>query len=73
MRIETKFNVNDDVYLIYNNKVVSSTIAEVKVTVKKANKTETYGICGIIDMAGHYDYIPDNKLFKTKEGLINSL
>ena len=70
MTIETKYNIGDDVWLLYNNKAVSSRIfrIEVKVDLHLSARIKYY-LSGS-DIAEFYS---EDKLFPTKEELLKSL
>lgn len=73
MIIETKYNIYDEIWLMYNDKPVKSTIVGIMIC-KTSNK------CQLAEQISYYlDVTSDNivrretSLFKTKEELINSL
>jgi hypothetical protein len=70
MTIETKYNIGDEVWLLYNNKAVSSRIfrIEVKVDLRLSARIIYYLSGSNID-----EFCSEDKLFRTKEELLKSL
>lgn len=66
MRAETKYNVGDIVWYIYNNKVRSRKITGVGITVNDNIITVTYTLQGD-------DKVEESGLFKSREDVINAL
>lgn len=70
MKIETKFNIGDTVYFIYNNKIVSEKVYKLYVEKERGSSLSIkYGF------EFQYDYaiINEGNCFVTKEELIKSL
>lgn len=70
MTVKTKFNVDDKVYFIYNNKVYYAPIRSINILV-----TYTYSVK--IKYTVNYDSLTtslcEESIFKTKEELLKSL
>lgn len=72
MTIETKYNIGDKVWFMYDNSVRSATVIKIDVLIEKnknrtsIHKTISYGL---------FDYFkyPEDKLFPTKKELLKSL
>lgn len=70
MQIQTKFNVNDIVYFIFNNKVCSAPITSINIHVSKYEKLRiTYTVYHKDLTASLHEY----SVFSTKDELIKSL
>ena len=68
MTVKTKFDIDEDVYFIHNNKVTENKITGIGVSITEDNSVEiVYYI--------HYDDIklPKNKVFGSKDELLESL
>jgi hypothetical protein len=68
MEANTKYNIKDTVWLVNENKVVKMTVTGLDITVTGPDSHDVkydlnYSLCEI----------PENKLFKTKEELLESL
>lgn len=73
MTIETKYNIGDEVWLIYDNQVKSATIITIGVFVERDMNSQYVGESvhyGLFNY--HYPFIED-LLFRTKEELLKSL
>lgn len=70
MTIKTKFNIDDIVYFMYDNKVYNGRIKNIKIYIKSDNS-----IKNIYDIhfARGITYSCEEPLFKTKEELLKSL
>lgn len=75
MQIETKMNVGDICYFMDNNEVQSLGIVRIEVNVVGSDR-----VCGVhhteisyIVPNGKACRVPEEKAFKTKEDLLNSL
>lgn len=85
MKLETKFNINQRVFLIYNNEICNFRI--IKVFVEVFIDKEVFTHNEVTKFNIHYDLLDDrhypntkekykysgDKLFATKEELLNSL
>ena len=88
MKIETKFNIGDEVYYLFRNKIISSKISFIRINI--ALEKEINIIYGIeesyfrtdpnvekmVVSYGNYKYyktFSESILFRTKQELINSL
>jgi hypothetical protein len=67
MEVQTKFNVNDTIWVVADNKVVQRKIIGVEITVVDSSKPEI-----IYATVGDIKY-PEQDVFKTKQELIDSL
>ena len=68
MKATTKFDIKDNVWLVYDNKAVRRFVTGLVVTFTEPDSHDVksdlnYSLCEI----------PENKLFKTKEELLESL
>ncbi len=67
MEVQTKFNINDTIWVVADNKVVQRNITGVEITVVDPSKPEiTYATIGDVKY-------PEQDVFKTKQELIDSL
>ena len=67
MEVQTKFNINDTVWVVADNKVTQRRITGVEISVEDpALPTITYTTIGDIKY-------PEQDVFKTKQELIDSL
>lgn len=74
MRIQTKFDVTDRVYTLYQNKVEVVEIKEIRVTCGFSGKNFVTNIeYGVRFDAGGTARIHEDKLFENKQALVNSL
>lgn len=67
MEVQTKFNINDTVWVVSDNKVVQRKITGVEITVVDPSKPEI-----IYATIGDIKY-PEQDVFKTKQEIIDSL
>ena len=67
MQIETKYNINDEVWFINNNKVKNLSIMAIMTFFEKNTLTIEYGLNSYIGK------FKESDLFATKEDLIKSL
>lgn len=67
MKIETKYNVGNTVYLINNNKVDSSFVDNITITIWGDKVYEKYSL------NSRKDWFDASQLFPTKEELLKSL
>lgn len=68
MEVETKFDIGDKVWLIYNNIVTALKVCGYRITIDESFNPE-------IVYTLHYNCleVAESQLFKTKEELLNSL
>ena len=66
MEVNTKFNIGDEVWLVDANKVVKMPVTGVVITLEGDAQEVKYSFWN------HND-IPENRLFKTKNELLESL
>ncbi len=74
MQIETKFNIGDEVFTMYSDKIVKATVNRVKII--RSNDMCPWGNILLYNLQmtrGGYLDREEDKLFKTKEELIASL
>ena len=69
MTVETKFNIRDTVWYIYNNKICSSMISSIRVGIKEYGTSVIY--C-VPTLNGSID-LEEKLIFSSKEELIKSL
>lgn len=68
MKIETKFDVGEEVYFLMDNEIVLDEIRSFKIT-KEVNR----GAITVYFIGNYVQDFKESKLFKTKEELLNSL
>ena len=68
MKIETKYNLKDEVWSINKNQVESGFVVEIHIEITENIKSIYYRTS--IDLK---NFIKENKLYKTKQELIESL
>lgn len=74
MDIVTKFNVNDKVYYMKNNKVTSSTVQEISIEVSpNMYLVPTVRVKYAIDGKDHSNKYKESQLFNSKHELLDSL
>jgi hypothetical protein len=74
MKIETKFSVNDKVWLLHNNKIINSEILSISILVTHKGKIEEkYALKEISNVYTGITHPYFENIFTTKEELINSL
>ena len=69
MEIKTKFNLEDNVFFIHNNKAVDGIIKKILINVENDTFTIKYKI--LIDRK--YKFFQEENVFKTKKELLESL
>lgn len=67
MTLNSDFNLGDEVYFMCNNKVCKEKIISVQVFNNGMHQREEYGLTGVPGM------FMLNRLFKTKQDLLDSL
>lgn len=70
MTIETKYNIGDEVWLMYKNKAVSSSIFRIEV---KVDLHLSVRIIYYLSGSSCAEFYSEDKLFPTKEELLKSL
>ena len=74
MKIETRFNVDDEVYFMHENKVASAQVAAVQVYSYKSHGDRVVtGTKYYLKHLGKSDGYLEDALFASKEELLNSL
>lgn len=77
MKIETKFDIGQEVFFMFNNKVRCEEIERIRVIVEQKNKCfatiETRTCYWVKPWSGDTDYFSEEKLFASKEELLASL
>lgn len=77
MKIETKFNIGQEVFFMFNNKVRSEVIEKIRVIIDLKNKcfstTEMHVWYWLKPWSGDMDFFSEDKLFTSKEELLASL
>lgn len=71
MKIETKFNIDDQVYFIYKTKIIKSSIHDMSIQVNNDGDIKT--ICYIDINKKDRDYINAAYLFLSIDDLLDSL
>lgn len=77
MKLETKFNIGDEVFFVKDNRVTSSKVTAVKIEVNQklgfVTEIVTYGLeCDRHNGQYEQDHLED-LLFPTKQSLLDSL
>ena len=77
MKIETKFDIGQEVFFMFNNKVRKDEIDRIRVHVNYkgflCTKKETVVLYGLTSWDGDNDYYDERQLFASKEELLASL
>lgn len=77
MKIETKFDIGQEVFFMFNNKVRCEEIEKIRAMVEHKNKcfatTETRACYWLKPWSGDGDFFSEEKLFASKEELLASL
>lgn len=74
MEINTKFNVEDEVYLLHSNKIVKAKIIEIHITSFNNNKGPYMKITYALSLPDKYrTQVEEKELFITKQELLDSL
>lgn len=75
MKIETKYNIGDEVWFIRDNKVQSLKITQLNVLMSLLPKTDGYGceINQVVDYGDRRTVLAEYECFPTKEELLKSL
>lgn len=74
MTIETKYNIGDEVWFMFDNSAKNSRIAKIELTVEEDMCGEAVCHCIFYQLFGKYDKLyPQHDLFSTKEELLKSL
>lgn len=69
MEIKTKFNLYEEVYFLYDNKLTQSSVAGISLEINTKRIEEKYVLQG----STGYTKFDRSSLFKTKEELVASL
>jgi hypothetical protein len=72
MKIETKYNIGDKVWLIAHNTICNLTITSIMATSYPTFNSIKYGF-GRTEKTGKFDFVEEEYIFPTKEDLIKSL
>lgn len=70
MNIETRYNINNTVYFIHNNKVWEGTIKKITITVEHNSLSITYKV-QYSDWK--YKSVKESQAYNTKQELLDSL
>ena len=77
MKIETKFDIGQEVFFMFNNKVRCEEIERIRVIAEHKNKyfatTETHACYWLKPWSNDSDFFSEEKLFVSKEELLASL
>jgi len=68
MEVETKFDIGDKVWLIYNNLVTALKVSGYRITIDESFNPEI-----VYTLNYNCLEVAESQLFKTKEELLNSL
>ena len=66
MKVKTKYNINDTVWFVSDNKIQCGRISGIGISVGQT-------VAIMYSMYSGYDRILEEKLFETKEELLNTL
>ena len=66
MEVYSKYNINDTVWVVNRNKVIQQKIEGIEITVYKDKTEIEYTFIG-------GDKLPEDRVFKTKQELIDTL
>ncbi len=66
MEVKTKFNINDNIWVVCDNKVVQQKIKGIEISVDAENAEITYTL--LEDRK-----YPESRIYKNKEELVDSL
>ena len=72
MEIKTEYDIGDTVFFLYDNKIQSGLIYGIIITTRIENPANI-GITYTVYVVGGEIKLAENKVFKTKEALIESL
>lgn len=73
MKIETKYSINDTVYLLAESAVWTGVITEIRVTVNNNYTMVRYNVKCSLPKPENFTLLKEDRLFKTKEELVASL
>ena len=77
MKLETKFDIGQEVFFMFNNKVRCEEIVRIRVIAEHKNKclatTETHAWYWVKPWSGDTDFFSEEQLFASKEELLASL
>lgn len=75
MKVETKFNVGDNVYYIHNNQIQQSTVNNISINIERDVKNDSVvQTANIIYLVGYKNYEKrEDALFATPEDLFKVL
>ena len=75
MEIKTKYNLFDEVYIMYDNKIVLTVVKGIRINIEHKPYLPNISIIITYVFSNRIFTVeyPEDKVFKTKEELINSL
>lgn len=74
MKIETKYDIGQEVWLMWDNLAIHRKVKRVHVSVDEAGQYETYDLEQVDDCESCFDYSWEiSRIFPTKEELLESL
>lgn len=75
MKVETKFNVGDNVYYIHNNQIQQSTVNNISINIERdIDNDSVVQTANIIYLVGYKNYEKkEDALFATPEDLFKAL
>lgn len=72
MEIKTKYNIGDEVWAIVDNEIQKSKVFGFRILIL-AKTTEPHYIDIVYSLQKGFDWVSEDKIFSTKQELINSL
>lgn len=73
MKIETKYNIGDEVWFMHDNKVKSGTIIKIDVVLERDMNSQNVGKSVYYGLYNFISPYIEQRLFPTKEELLKSL
>ncbi len=73
MKIETKFDIDTDICFLHENRLIHTTVREIGVTVNCFNKIEVVYRCNKEEDGRVFLKVEEERAFKTKKELLDSL
>jgi hypothetical protein len=74
MTVETKFNIGDEVWLMYDNMAITAQVIEMNVEIRENYLSVVNANCYCKIKSPHFTReIHDSRIFPTKEELLKSL
>lgn len=73
MKIETKYNIGDEVYLRYDNQIKNGTVREIDMNIRRGPNELVILIHYDLVCGDKYLYGAEDEVYATKEELLKSL